>query len=103
MAFSSKKLAKALALAVPCSSFVCPQQVFCVKQWALGDTERFDDKESLCNNPIIPFRTKQIYGFFDANTKFLCIDGVGEINEDILENIKVVPVQDVQSILSGKR
>ena len=29
MAFRSRKLAKALALAVPCSSFVCPSQVYC--------------------------------------------------------------------------
>ena len=101
MAFRSRKLAKALALAVPFSSFVFPQQVFCViEQWALGDTECFDDKKSI-RLTIIPFETKKIYGFFDPNTKFLCIDGV-EINEDIFKNINVVPVKDIQSISIGK-
>ena len=102
MAFRSRRLARALALPVLCSSFVFPQKVFCVKQWALGDTERFDDKKSLCVHPIIPFETGKIYGFFDSNTKFLCIDGVGEINEDIFKNINVVPVKDVQSVSIGK-
>ena len=65
MAFRSRRLARALALPVLCSSFVCPSQVSCV-------THRW--------------KVDSINGFYNDETKFLYIDGVGKINQDILES-----------------
>ena len=103
MVFKSRKFVKTLALSALCSSFVCHSQVFCVKKWALGDTEHFDDKESLyITYPLRRFALNGICGFFDPNTNFLYIGGTGKIDENSFKDNGLFSILQVRSIRIGK-
>jgi len=80
MAFRSRKLAKALALAVPCSSFVCLSQVYCaIHRWQVDGLD----------------------GLYNDETKDLYIDGGGKIDKNSFKNTTSFPVKDVKRIFIG--